>query len=74
MSQQQSLSAIFENGVFRPLTSFNFPEGETVKIIIESEKIPKKSFPKDGIIAELTNKPLEIPDFQPLTRDEANER
>jgi predicted DNA-binding antitoxin AbrB/MazE fold protein len=74
MSQQQSLNAIFENGVFRPLTNINFSEGETVKIIIESEKIQKRSFPTNGIIAQLTTNPLIIPDFQPLTREEANER
>jgi predicted DNA-binding antitoxin AbrB/MazE fold protein len=74
MSQQQSLNAIFENGVFRPLIKFNFPEGETVKITIESEKKPKKSFSQNGIIAKLTINPLKIPDFQPLTREEIHER
>ncbi|MGI0479456.1 antitoxin family protein [Geminocystis sp. CENA526] len=74
MSQQQSLNAIFENGVFRPLTNFNFPEGEKVKITIEAEKMSKKSFPQNGIIAQLTINPLKIPNFQPLTREEIHER
>lgn len=73
MSQQQSLNAIFEKGVFRPLTNINFSEGETVRIIIESKKNPKKSFPKNGIIAQLTINPLIISDFQPLTREEAKD-
>jgi predicted DNA-binding antitoxin AbrB/MazE fold protein len=73
--QKQSFDAIFENGVFRPLINLKFPEGQTVKIIIQSDNIPpRKSFPKTGIIAQLTANPLVISDFQLLTREEANER
>lgn len=74
MTQQQSFNAIFENGVFRPLTNFNYSEGQTVQINILSEKKEKKGFPKTGIIAKLTKSPLVISDFHPLTREEANDR
>ncbi|MFM6356408.1 MAG: antitoxin family protein [Planktothrix sp.] len=73
--QQQSFDAIFENRVFRPLADFQLTEGQTVKLIIESESIKKtKGFPKTGIIAQLTANPIMIPNFHPLTREEANER
>jgi predicted DNA-binding antitoxin AbrB/MazE fold protein len=74
--QQQSFEAIFENGVFRPLiNNLKLIEGQTVEIIIQADNIPgKKSFPKTGIIAQMTENPLVISDFQPLTREEANER
>jgi predicted DNA-binding antitoxin AbrB/MazE fold protein len=73
--KKQNFDAIFENGFFRPLINLKFPEGQTVKIIIQSDNIPvKKSFPKTGIIAQLTANPLVICDFKPLTREEANER
>ncbi|MFM6192250.1 MAG: antitoxin family protein [Planktothrix sp.] len=73
--QQQSFDAIFENRVFRPLADFQLTEGQTVKLIIESESIKKtKGFPKTGIIAQLTANPIVIPNFHSLTREEANER
>jgi predicted DNA-binding antitoxin AbrB/MazE fold protein len=74
--QQQSFEAIFENGVFRPLiNNLKLIEGQTVEIIIQSNNIlAKKSLPKTGIIAQMTESPLVIPDFTPLTREEANER
>jgi len=73
--EQQSFDAIFENRVFRPLADFQLTEGQTVKLIIESESIKKtKGFPKTGIIAQLTANPIVIPNFHPLTREEANER
>ncbi|MBE9142979.1 antitoxin family protein [Planktothrix mougeotii] len=73
--QQQSFDAIFENGVFRPLADFQLTEGQTVKLIIKLESIKKtKGFPKTGIIAQLTANPIVIPNFHPLTREEANER
>ncbi len=72
--QKQSFDAIFENGVFRPLIDLKFPEGKTVKIMIQSDKITQKQcFSETGIIAQLTANPLVISDFQPLTREEANE-
>ncbi|CAD5957869.1 hypothetical protein NO976_03059 [Planktothrix agardhii] len=72
---QQSFDAVFENGVFRPLADFQLTEGQTVKLIIESESMKKtKGFPKTGIIAKLTANPLVIPNFHSLTREEANER
>jgi hypothetical protein len=47
----------------------------TVKLIVESYSSPKtKRFPKKGLIAQLTDNPIKIEDFQPLTRVEANER
>ncbi|MBD2778509.1 hypothetical protein [Iningainema tapete] len=33
-----------------------------------------KHFPKKGLISQLTDNPIKIEDFQPLTRVEANER
>ncbi len=73
--KKQSFDAIFENGVLRPLINLKFTEGQTVKIIIQSDNISsKKCFPKTGIIAQLTANPLVISDFKPLTREEANER
>ncbi len=73
--QQQNCKAIFENGVLRPLTNLQLTEGESVKLIIESNSSPKtKSFPKKGLIAQLTTNPIKIEDFQPLTKEEANER
>ncbi|VXD24952.1 antitoxin family protein [Planktothrix paucivesiculata] len=72
---QLSFNAVFENGVFRPLADFQLTEGQTVKLIIESESIKKKKgFPTTGIIAQLTANPIVIPDFHSLTREEANER
>jgi predicted DNA-binding antitoxin AbrB/MazE fold protein len=73
--QQKSFDAVFENGVFRPLVQLKFTEGQTVKLSLEFDPIKtQKSFPATGIIAQLTVNPLVIPDFQPLTREEANER
>ena len=73
--QQQNCKAVFENGVLRPLTNLQLTEGESVKVIIESHSSPKiKRFPETGLIAQLTANPLKIEDFQPLTREEANER
>jgi hypothetical protein len=34
----------------------------------------KKQFPATGIINNLTANPIKIVNFQPLTREEANER
>jgi predicted DNA-binding antitoxin AbrB/MazE fold protein len=71
----QQCQAIFENGILRPLVNLQLTEGESVKLIIESHTIPKtKRFPDQGLIAQLTANPLQIEDFQPLTREEANER
>ena len=73
--QQQNCQAIFENGVLHPLTNLQLTEGESVKLIIQSHSSPKiKGFPKEGLIAQLTSNPLKIEDFQPLTREDANER
>ena len=73
--QQQNCQAIFENGVLRPLTNLQLTEGESVKLIIESPSSSKtKGFPKKGLIVQLTTNPIKIEDFQPLTREEANER
>ena len=73
--KKESFDAIFENGVFRPLINLKFREGQAVKIIVQFDNtLPKKSFPETGIIAQLTANPLVISDFQPLTREEANER
>ena len=73
--QQQSFDAVFEKGVFRPLTHLQFTEGQPVKIIVESQSIStkkKKCFPTTGIIAQLTANPILIPDFHPLTREESH--
>lgn len=76
--QQQNCEAVFENGVLRPLGNLQLAEGEFVKLIIESESLStpkkKKHFPLKGIIAQLTANPIQIRDFYPLTREEANER
>jgi predicted DNA-binding antitoxin AbrB/MazE fold protein len=73
--QQQSFNAVFENGVFRPLAHCQLTEGQTVKLIIDSESMKKtKGFPTTGIIAQLTANPIVIPNFHSLTREEANER
>ena len=73
--QQQNCEAVFENGVLRPLSNLQLSEGESVKLIIQSTTNSKiKSFPKIGIIAELTANPIKIDDFSPLTREESNER
>jgi len=71
----QQCDALFENGVLRPLSNLQLSEGESVKLIVESDFTSKtKSFPKTGLIAQLTANPIKIEDFQPLTREEANER
>jgi predicted DNA-binding antitoxin AbrB/MazE fold protein len=73
--QQQNCEAVFENGVLRPIGNLQLAEGESVKLIIESHSSPKtKRFPEKGLIAQLTANPIKIEDFQPLTREEANER
>ncbi len=72
---QQNCEAVFENGVLRPLVNLQLTEGESVKLIIESHFTPKtKRLPEKGLIAQLTANPIQIEDFQPLTREEANER
>ena len=46
---------------------------EIVEIVIL--QLPKKKhFPQTGIINQLTANPIKIADFQPLTREQANER
>ncbi|MDF5729185.1 MAG: antitoxin family protein [Rhizonema sp. PD38] len=73
--QQQNCDAVFENGVLRPIGNLQLTEGECVKLIVQSRLSPtKKHFPKEGLIAHLTENPIKIEDFQPLTRIEANER
>ena len=73
--QRQNCEAVFENGVLCPLGNLQLNEGQSVKLIVESHSIPKtKRFPEKGLIAQLTANPIKIEDFQPLTREEANER
>ena len=46
---------------------------EIVEIVIL--QLPKKKhFPQTGIINQLIANPIKIADFQPLTREQANER
>ncbi|MTJ30002.1 hypothetical protein [Aphanizomenon sp. UHCC 0183] len=46
---------------------------EIVEIVIL--QLPKKKhFPQTGMINQLTANPIKIADFQPLTREQANER
>ncbi len=45
-----------------------------VEIIVLKPIAKIKCFPQTGIIAQLTANPLQISGFQPLTREEANER
>jgi hypothetical protein len=47
---------------------------EIVQIVILKPLSKKKGFPQTGIIAQLTANPIQIEDFKPLTREEANER
>ncbi|BAY27767.1 hypothetical protein NIES2100_75920 [Calothrix sp. NIES-2100] len=47
---------------------------EIVQIVILKTNPSKKSFPKTGIIAQLTANPIQVVGFKPLTREEANER
>ncbi|MEA5549457.1 hypothetical protein VB713_00425 [Anabaena cylindrica UHCC 0172] len=47
---------------------------EIVQIMILQPAPKKKRFPQTGIIAQLTANPIEISGFNPLTREEANER
>ncbi len=71
----KACKAIFENGVLRPLTNLLLNEGEAVELIIESHSNTQiKCFPETGLIAQLTANPIVIKDFQPLTREENNER
>ena len=73
--QQQNCEAVFKNGVLRPLGNLQLAEGECVKLIVQSHSSPKITrFPQEGLIAQLTDNPIRIEDFQPLTRVEANER
>jgi predicted DNA-binding antitoxin AbrB/MazE fold protein len=75
--QQQTCEAVFTEGILRPLTDLQLEEGQAVTLIIESETVatsPKKGFPAGGLIDKLTIAPLQIPDFYPLSREEANER
>ncbi|ACK72141.1 hypothetical protein PCC7424_3760 [Gloeothece citriformis PCC 7424] len=73
--QTQNCQAIFENGVLRPLDPLQLNEGESVTLMIKSSsRSQTKQFPETGLIAQLTANPIKIEDFQPLTREEANER
>ena len=68
---------MFENDVLRPLGNLQLKEGQSVKLIIESNSISQPPAPKwseTDIIAQLTANPIIIEDFHPLTREEANER
>jgi len=47
---------------------------EIVQIVILKPSPKKKRFPQTGIVAQLTANPIQITDFKPLTREEANER
>ncbi|MBU7587493.1 MAG: hypothetical protein KAF91_32495 [Nostoc sp. TH1S01] len=47
---------------------------EIVQIVILKPLSKKKRFPQMGIIAQLTANPIQIDNFKPLTREEANER
>lgn len=47
---------------------------EIVQIVILKSLSKKKSFPRTGIIAQLTANPIQIASFKPLTREKANER
>ncbi|MBD2130946.1 hypothetical protein H6F47_00275 [Sphaerospermopsis sp. FACHB-1094] len=47
---------------------------EIVEIVILQPIPKKKQFPATGIINNLTANPIKIANFQPLTREEANER
>ncbi|OCQ99994.1 hypothetical protein BCD64_02630 [Nostoc sp. MBR 210] len=47
---------------------------EIVQIVILKPLSQKKRFPQTGIIAQLTANPIQIDNFKPLTREEANER
>ena len=38
----KAISAIFENGIFRPLEKITFPEHQKVKLVIEVDEIPTK--------------------------------
>ena len=42
------ITAIFENGIFRPLGPVQFPEGSHVRLMIpESESVPAKRTPEE---------------------------
>ncbi|MEW6558421.1 MAG: antitoxin family protein [Elusimicrobiota bacterium] len=43
------INAIFENGVFRPLSKIAFPEHQKVKLVIEEDEIQTKSI---AVVAE----------------------
>jgi hypothetical protein len=47
---------------------------EIVQILILKTSANQKSFPKTGIIAQLTANPIQIAGFTALTREQANER
>ncbi|HEY9799047.1 MAG TPA: hypothetical protein V6D25_01710 [Leptolyngbyaceae cyanobacterium] len=47
---------------------------EMVQVVILKASSQKKCFSPTGIIAQLTTNPIQIQDFQRLTREQANER
>lgn len=48
-------------------------DAETIKVTIQ-KIIKKKKISSSGIIARLTQNPIYVEDFQPLSREEAHER
>lgn len=57
----RSVTAIYENGVFRPLESVDLTEGEEVEVLVESEPAPRIETSRE-IIRKIASLPLESPD------------
>jgi hypothetical protein len=48
-------------------------EGQSVHVVIEAPSDKKAARPRSSIL-NLIHNPVQVPGFQPLTREEANER
>ena len=55
-----------KNGIIRIPDKFKQKNGNTVKVILISEKSPEQS----NLIDDLLSNPVKINDFSPLSRDE----
>ena len=69
MTAMQFDAEVHEGVLALPPTARAAFEGPVHVILVKGE-----DGPSDDLIAELIESPLDLPDFEPLSRDEANDR
>jgi len=61
LAMMRSVTAVYENGVFRPLESIELKEGDEVEVLVESET-PTPIERSRQILRKIASLPLESPD------------